>query len=68
MSKAQRELSSPKYFDLTTDTAQSLSFTNAGSSTEAAVTGDIHADVNVGVPIKFANIGGGLDYTVQREF
>jgi len=50
MSKAQRELSSPKYFDLTTDTAQSLSFTNAGSSTEAAVTGDIHADVNVGVP------------------
>ncbi|MBQ7733654.1 MAG: hypothetical protein IJT58_06510, partial [Synergistaceae bacterium] len=75
MSKAQKELSSPKYFDLTTDTAQSLSFTNAGSSTEkvttswkAAVTGDIHADVNVGVPIKFANIGGGWSAKLYGKY
>ena len=75
MNNAQKELSSPKYFDLTTETAQTLSFTNAGSSSEkvttswkAAVTGDIHADVNVGVPIKFANIGGGWSAKLYGKY
>ena len=75
MSNAQTQLSNIKEFDLTTDTAQSLTFTNAGSSSnkvttswKAAITQDIHADVNAGVQIEFANIGGGWSAKLYGKY